>query len=64
MVDTEHVIVVLTARVPAEYLDYLRGRGVSYIIAGRTVARPEPGRAQVAGIVRHKAHHGPGRRRQ
>lgn len=35
-VDTEHVIAVLTEKVGAEYLDYLRSKGVSYIFAGKT----------------------------
>jgi riboflavin biosynthesis pyrimidine reductase len=35
-VDTEHVISVLTERVSADYLDYLRSRNVSYIFGGRT----------------------------
>ena len=34
-VDTEHVISVLSERVPSEYLDYLKSRGVSYIFGGR-----------------------------
>lgn len=34
-VDTEHVIEVLTEKVTAEYLDYLRSRQVSYIFAGK-----------------------------
>ena len=36
MVDTEHVVTVLTERVSAEYLDYLKSRGVSYIFGGKT----------------------------
>jgi riboflavin biosynthesis pyrimidine reductase len=36
MVDTEHVISVLTEEVSAEYLDYLRSRNVSYIFGGKT----------------------------
>ena len=35
-VDTEHVITVLSERVPPEYLDYLKSRGVSYIFGGRS----------------------------
>ena len=35
-VDTEHVIEVLTEKVSAEYLDYLRSRSVSYIFAGKS----------------------------
>ncbi len=35
-VDTEHVIEVLTEKVSAEYLDYLRTRKVSYILAGKS----------------------------
>jgi 2,5-diamino-6-(ribosylamino)-4(3H)-pyrimidinone 5'-phosphate reductase len=34
MTDTEHVVEVLTERVPGEYLDHLRAAGVSYIFAG------------------------------
>jgi riboflavin biosynthesis pyrimidine reductase len=36
MVDTEHVISVLTEQVSADYLDYLRSRNVSYIFGGKT----------------------------
>lgn len=36
MVDTEHVIEVLTEKVPGEYLDHLRSAGVSYLFAGKT----------------------------
>lgn len=35
-VDTEHVIEVLTEKVSAEYLDYLRRCKVSYILAGKS----------------------------
>ncbi len=35
-VDTEHVISILTHKVSAEYLDYLRSKGVSYIFAGKS----------------------------
>lgn len=35
-VDTEHVIEVLTEKVSAEYLDYLRSHQVSYIFAGKS----------------------------
>jgi 2,5-diamino-6-(ribosylamino)-4(3H)-pyrimidinone 5'-phosphate reductase len=35
-VDTEHVIEVLSEKVTAEYLDYLRSRQVSYIFAGKS----------------------------
>lgn len=34
-IDTEHVIVVVTEKVTAEYLDYLRAKNVSYIIGGK-----------------------------
>jgi 2,5-diamino-6-(ribosylamino)-4(3H)-pyrimidinone 5'-phosphate reductase len=34
--DTEHVIAVVTEKVGAEYLDYLRSKEVSYIIGGKT----------------------------
>jgi 2,5-diamino-6-(ribosylamino)-4(3H)-pyrimidinone 5'-phosphate reductase len=34
MTDTEHVVEVLTEKVSGEYLDHLRGAGVSYIFAG------------------------------
>jgi len=33
-IDGDHVITVLTRRVSDEYLDFLRARGVSYVIAG------------------------------
>jgi 2,5-diamino-6-(ribosylamino)-4(3H)-pyrimidinone 5'-phosphate reductase len=36
MVDTEHVVEVLTEKVPGEYLDHLRAAGVSYLFAGET----------------------------
>jgi riboflavin biosynthesis pyrimidine reductase len=36
MVDTEHVISVLTDEVSADYLDYLRSKNVSYIFGGKT----------------------------
>jgi riboflavin biosynthesis pyrimidine reductase len=36
MVDTEHIISVLTEQVSADYLDYLRSRNVSYIFGGKT----------------------------
>ncbi|MDE1169751.1 MAG: RibD family protein [Verrucomicrobium sp.] len=36
MVDTEHVIAVLTERVPASYLAHLREKGVSYVFAGKS----------------------------
>jgi riboflavin biosynthesis pyrimidine reductase len=36
MVDTEHVISVLTEQVSADYLDYLRSRNVSYLFGGKT----------------------------
>jgi riboflavin biosynthesis pyrimidine reductase len=36
MVDTEHVISVLTEQVSAEYLNYLRSKNVSYIFGGKT----------------------------
>jgi riboflavin biosynthesis pyrimidine reductase len=35
MTDTEHVVEVLTENVSGEYLDHLRGVGVSYIFAGK-----------------------------
>ncbi len=35
-VDTEHVIEVLTERVPSEYLDQLRSKNVSYIFGGKS----------------------------
>ena len=33
-IDGDHVVVVLSERVSSEYLDFLRGRGVSYVLAG------------------------------
>ncbi|ULQ57456.1 RibD family protein [Flavihumibacter rivuli] len=36
MVSTEHVIEVLTEKVPAAYLDHLRSKQVSYIFGGKT----------------------------
>ena len=36
MIDTEHAIAVVTQKVPAGYFDFLRSRGVSYIIGGRS----------------------------
>ena len=36
MIDTEHGIAVVTEKVTADYLDFLRSRGVSYIIGGKT----------------------------
>ena len=36
MVSTEHVIEVLTEKVPAEYLAHLRARNVSYVFGGKT----------------------------
>jgi riboflavin biosynthesis pyrimidine reductase len=33
-IDGDHVITVVTSRVSDEYLDFLRSRGVSYILAG------------------------------
>jgi riboflavin biosynthesis pyrimidine reductase len=35
-VDTEHVIEVLTEKVPSEYLDHLRRANVSYVFAGKS----------------------------
>ena len=35
MVDTEHVISVLSEEVSADYLDYLRSRNVSYLFGGK-----------------------------
>ncbi len=35
-IDTEHVIEVLTEKVTAEYLDYLRSKNVSYIFGGKS----------------------------
>src|SRR4051812_34821321 len=34
--DSDHVIEVLTENVSTEFLNYLRGKGVSYIFAGKT----------------------------
>lgn len=36
MVSTEHVIEVLTEKVPAHYLEHLRSKNVSYIFGGKT----------------------------
>jgi 2,5-diamino-6-(ribosylamino)-4(3H)-pyrimidinone 5'-phosphate reductase len=36
MIDTEHAIAVLTEKVGADYLEFLRARGVSYLIGGRS----------------------------
>ena len=36
MIDTEHAIAVVTEKVSAGYLDFLRSRGVSYIIGGKS----------------------------
>ncbi len=36
MIDTEHGIVVVTEKVGADYLEFLRARGVSYIIGGKS----------------------------
>lgn len=35
-IDEEHVVTVLTERVPDRYLAFLRSRGVSYLFGGRT----------------------------
>ncbi len=35
MVSTEHVIEVLTEKVPASYLDHLRSKNVSYVFGGK-----------------------------
>ncbi len=35
-IDEEHVVTVLTARVPDRYLAFLRAKGVSYLFGGRT----------------------------
>lgn len=35
-IDEEHVITVLTERVPDRYLAFLRSKGVSYVFGGRT----------------------------
>src|SRR5262249_30144275 len=35
-IDDEHVVTVLTERVPDDYLAFLRSRGVSYLFGGRT----------------------------
>src|SRR5690242_2644372 len=34
-IDGDHLISVLSERVPAEYLDMLRNSGVSYVVAGQ-----------------------------
>lgn len=33
-IDGDHVVAILTERVSDDYLDFLRGRGVSYVLAG------------------------------